>query len=388
MRLRMRLPPVEPTVYARPPDHCPECGNPTFQGHGAKDKPIRDTRCDGVTVRRIQCTQCGKTLRLYPQGITARDQSERVRGLSVLLWLLGLSYRAVEDALAGLGVILKKSQIFNNVQAVGERVRQLQEKRLGQRRVRVLAGDCTHVRIRGRDTVVLQLTDGERGLFLALEILDGESQADLQGPIAEVAAAVGAEVFLSDDADPMKAVADALGLDHGVCQQHVVPNKLTLLVSIAGQLEKQRERGGLPPSTQDKVAQALEDVLELEDLLLGRCPGSQGRLDALARRYEQEPLPGKGQRATPFARLKLLTMDLAANWPRLTLTESRRDAQGRRFVPATNNVSEQQIGLNIKERYRPMRGYKSETSLRRVVTLTAYLRDEHNDQGLIRALAA
>jgi hypothetical protein len=251
-----------------------------------------------------------------------------------------------------------------------------------------LAGDCTHVRICGRDTVVLQLTDGETGLFLALEVLDGESQDDLQGPIAEVAAAVGAEVFVSDDADPMKAVADALGLEHGLCQQHVVPNKLTLLVSIAGQLEKQRASGRLTPCAQDKVAQALEDVLALEELILGRCPGSQTHLDALARRYEREPLPGKGQRATPFARLKLLTGGLAANWPRLTLTESRRDAQGRRFVPATNNVSEQQIGLNIKERYRTMRGYKSETSLRRVVTLTAYLRDARDEQALIRALAA
>jgi len=388
MRLRMRLPPVEPNVYARPPERCPRCGNPTFHSHGGKGKPIRDTRLEGVTVRRIQCPQCDKTLCLYPQGITARDQSERVRGFSVMLWLLGLSYRGVEDALAGLGVALKKSQIWNNVQAVGERVRQLQDKRLDQRRVRVLAGDCTHVRVHGRDTVVLQLTDGEKGLFLVIEVLDGESQEDLQGPIAEVAAAVGAEVFLSDDADPMKAVADELGLEHAVCQQHVVPNKLTLLVSIAAQLEKQQERSGLTASALAKIAQAREDMLELEELILGRCPGSQVWLDALARRYEQEPLPGKGHRATPFARLKLLTQDLAANWPRLTLTESRRDAQGRRFVPATNNVSEQQIGLNIKERYRPMRGYKSETSLRRVVTLTAYLRDEHNDQALIQALAA
>ena len=107
----------------------------------------------------------------------------------------------MEDALAGLGVVLKKSQIFHNVQAVGERVRQLQEKRLGQRRVRVLAGDCTHLRVHGQDTVVLQLTDGEKGLFLAIEVLDGESQEDLQGPIAEVAAAVRAEVFLRDERD-------------------------------------------------------------------------------------------------------------------------------------------------------------------------------------------
>ena len=388
MRLRMQIPCVEPDVYARPPDRCPECGNPTFHSHGRKDKPIRDTRLDGVTVRRIQCTQCAKTLRLYPQGITARDQSERVRAFSILLWLLGLSYRGVEDALTALGVTLKKSQIFNNVQTLGERVRQLQEKRLGQHRVRILAGDCTHVRIRGQDTVVLQLTDGETGLALAIDLLDGESLEDLLDPIAEIAAAVGAEILLTDDADAFKGVADTLGLAHALCQQHVVPNTLTLLVSIAAQLEKLRERDGLDPETQAKVTQAMADILELENVILWRCPGSQALLDRLARRYEKEPLPRKGQRATPFARLKLLTMDLSADWVRLTRSEHQRDAQGQRFIPPTNNVSEQQIGLNIKERYRTMRGYKSAASLRRVVTLTAYLRDANDDQALIRALAA
>jgi hypothetical protein len=82
----------------------------------------------------------------------------------------------------------------------------------------------------------------------------------------------------------------------------------------------------------------------------------------------------------------VLTMDLAADWPRLTLTECLRDRDPRRFVPRTNNVSEQRIGLNIKERYRTMRGYKSAVNLVRVATLTAYLREE-GDQALIRALA-
>lgn len=200
-----------------------------------------------------------------------------------------------------------------------------------------------------------------------------------------MAQAVGAEVLVNDDADPYKTVADELGLAHQVCQQHVVPNTLVLLVKIAGQLEKRVVSAAGAEAT--KLGQALADILELEEIILWRCPGSQGPLDALARRYEQEPLPKKGQRATPFARLKLLTMDLATDWPRLTLTERLRDRDRRRFVPQTNNVSEQRIGLNIKERYRTIRGYKSAVSLVRVATLTAYLREE-GDQALIRALAA
>ena len=137
-----------------------------------------------------------------------------------------------------------------------------------------------------------------------------------------------------------------------------------------------RARGRLPRTANGK-----------RHLILWRCPGSQPWLEALARRYEQEPLPRRGQRATPFYRLKLLTIDLAADWDRLTLTEQRRDDQGRRMVPATNKVSELSIGMNVKERYRTMRGYKSETSLRRVVTLSAYFRQEGKG-ALISALAA
>jgi len=322
---------------------------------------------------------------VYPEGVSSRDQSERLRALSILLWLLGVSYRGVEDVLTGLGASLKKSQIYNNVQQVAEKVRQGQEKRLAQRHVRVLAADCTHVQVKGQDTVVLQLSDGEKEVTLGIEVLEGENTANLQAAIAELAQAVGAKALLSDDADAYKTVADESGLEHQLCQQHVVPNTLALLIEIAGQLERRLQ--GAVGAAAKKIEQAQEDILELEQIILWRCPGSQGRLDVLARRYERETWPKKGQRATPFARLKLLTMDLAADWSRLTLTERWRDEDQRRFIPRTNNVSEQRIGLNIKERYRTMRGYKSAVSLVRVATLTAFLREE-GDQALIRALTA
>jgi len=388
MRLRVQIPRVEPAQYQPWPERCPRCGNSTFHSHGFVGKPIRHTRFDQVRPRRIQCTACGRTMRMYPEGVTERDQSERLRGLSIFLWLLGVSYRGVEDVLTALSADLKKSQIHDNVQEVGEKVRQLQEKRLPRRRVRVLVGDCTRVRVKGQGTVVLQLSDGEKEVSLAVEILEGEDTESLQAGIAEVAQAVGAKVLLSDDTDPYKAVADELGLEHQLCQRHVVPNTLQLLAQIAEQLERKREREEKPPGVQTRTEQAIEHILELEEIILGRCPGSQGQLEALARMYEREEAPQKGQRATPFYRLKLLTMDLAADWPRLTLTERRRGAGQHKFVPSTNNVSERGIGMNIKERYRMMRGYKSRVSLVRVATLTAYLQDAGDDQALIRALAA
>lgn len=388
MRLRVRIPTVDPTEYEPPPDRCPVCGNTTWQSHGWPDKALRDTRLDQVQVQRIQCTDCGTTMRRYPKGISKRKQSERLRGLTILLWLLGISYRGVVDVLIALGTHLSHTTVYNNVQQAGEKVRQLQERRIPGRRVRVLAADCTHVRVQGEDTILVYLADGEKGVCLAIDLVEGEDAESLQEAIEEIAAAVEAEVLLTDDADAYKDVSEELGLEHALCHQHVVPNTLRKLAQIAEQLQKglEREEEGNPEM--ERITGSLEDILELEQHILWRCPGSQKRLDELARKYEAEPLPGKGERATPFARLKLLTLRLAAHWPRLTLNEVRRDEDGRKYIPQTNNVSEQGIGMNIKERYRIMRGYKSERSLRRVTALTAYLRDEGDDQALIRALTA
>jgi hypothetical protein len=72
----------------------------------------------------------------------------------------------------------------------------------------------------------------------------------------------------------------------------------------------------------------------------------------------------------------------------LTLTERYRASDGRRLVPATNNVSERAIGLDVKERYRTMRGYKSTTSLRCYPALTANLREHRGVECFSSLLAA
>jgi hypothetical protein len=386
--LRISVPTVDPTEYESPPERCPVCGNKTWQSHGWPSKAIRDTREERVRAHRIQCTACHTTLRIYPRGVTRRKQSERVRGLSIMLWLLGLSYRGVMDVLTALGCRLSSTMVYDNVQKAGEKVRQLRERRIGGRRVRVLAADCTRVQVKGEDTILLHLADGEKGLCLGIDIVPGEDAESLREAIEEIASAVGAEILLSDDADPFKDVGDELSLEHALCHQHVVPNTLRKLAEIAEQLESRLEREGDAGPGRKKIKEAMGHILELEQIILWGCPGSQQRLDELVQVYEQERLPKKGQRATPFARLKLLTLRLAASWPRLTLAETLRDKGGGRFIPKTNNVSEQGIGMNIKERYRTMRGYKSRVSLLRVVALTSHLRDEGDDQALIRVLAA
>jgi hypothetical protein len=61
----------------------------------------------------------------------------------------------------------------------------------------------------------------------------------------------------------------------------------------------------------------------------------------------------------------MLITRLWDNWKRLTLDQQRDDLDG------TNNSCERVIGWWIKERYRTMRGYKRQDSVRNVVSLTA-----------------
>lgn len=136
------------------------------------------------------------------------------------------------------------------------------------------------------------------------------------------------------------------------------------------------------------MAQAFDDLALLEDTILARAPGSQRHLDELCRRYQGAPVPQRHLKANPWYRLRLLTLDLAEDWSRLTLTERYRTRDGQRLVPATNNVSERGIGLNVKERYRTMRGYKSTTSLRCTPALTAYLREQQGAECFSGLLAA
>jgi hypothetical protein len=133
---------------------------------------------------------------------------------------------------------------------------------------------------------------------------------------------------------------------------------------------------------------ALGDLVTLEEIILGRASGSGKQLDELRQRYQNAPLPRKGAKASPWARLRLLTLDLSEDWARLTLTDRYRDAKGKRLVPPTNNLSEQRIGLNIKERYRTMRGYKSMKSVRCLPLLTAHLCENQGSACLACLLAA
>ena len=73
--------------------------------------------------------------------------------------------------------------------------------------------------------------------------------------------------------------------------------------------------------------------------------------------YSQADAPRPAEHASLADRLRLLFLDRWNLWPRLTLHRTWRGPEGQ-TINGTNHCAERSIGWGIKERYRPMRGYK------------------------------
>jgi hypothetical protein len=67
-------------------------------------KKIVDAQHPEVTAWRCECFQCGHVFRVYPKGVSQKRISKCVKGMAVMMYILGLSYGAAEIVLSSLGM--------------------------------------------------------------------------------------------------------------------------------------------------------------------------------------------------------------------------------------------------------------------------------------------
>ena len=379
MRLHLILPCVKPDELVQR-SVCPYegCGGRHFEHHQAVKKAVRDTEYDVVVAQRYRCLRCGRTFRLYPRGVSQAHTSQRVKGLAVLLYLLGLSYGATSLALAALGVHLSKSSIYEAVQAAAMKVPGLKQSQVfAGLKTPALGGDVTSVRCNGQWLLLGLAVDDIHGVVLSIDALSGEDAATLQAWLAPLATAVEARLLVSDDADAFKTVANELGLDHQVCKSHVQRNTEALLETLRPLV--QADRDGSLAAIGVTPEQALADLQRLDELIHSRQPAQEQELAALHRRYLPAAPPSRGTPARVAYRLRLLFLDRWNLWRRLTRYRTWRGPHGE-TVDGTNNGSERGIGWWIKERYRTMRGYKRTQSAVNISRLLAWC-GNHLDRG-------
>lgn len=388
MRVRARIPAVEPATM-NPPTVCPnkKCEGKHFKVHQRRcKKSVRDTQLEQVEVYRRKCLLCGETHRVYPQGVSNAQQTDRLKGVSILLYVLGISYRGVEDFLTALGLFVSYSAVYRNVQAAGEQVGQLKKAWFGEgkRKIKVVGGDLSYLQCKGEKVVVALAIDAQEGILLDIEVLDNEETKTLQAWLQPLLKLVDAEVLITDDQDGFKKVADGAGLPHQICRQHVVPNVLDFIAKGADQvLEKTLQ---VPVELDVTPDQLLKDLGLLEWIILGQPGNGSDLLGEMYDRYTHAPAPKKHQRSTIWYRMRNHILRLWNNWRRHTCYRAFMHNEGF-TVPETNNSTERVIGWDVKERYRTMRGYKREKSIKNVSMLTAWLREQPrgNDMSLLFA---
>src|SRR5436309_4926879 len=209
MRLRIVLPKVNPEAITIP-TRCvyPGCSGRKFHLRQEVAKPLRDTVYHQVQVHRYQCLKCKRTFRVYPEGTTHAQISQRVKGLAVLLYLLGLSYGATSLALEALGVYVCKSRVYDAVQETAQLVPGLKREQVfAGVKTPALGGDLTSVKCKGEWLPLGITVDPISGLALTIDALSAQDTKTLTAWIEPIAKSVGAQVLVTDDADGFKTVA-------------------------------------------------------------------------------------------------------------------------------------------------------------------------------------
>lgn len=381
MRIKVHLPHVEDSVPVTP-EECPYgCGCQHFKKHGKERvrEHIRDTQHEQVASQRWRCVNCNRTFRTYPPGISNAQQSNRLKAMSILLYVLGLSYGGVSDFLEALGVGIGKTTVYENAQAAGvvSRQRQKQDRETGQVH-KVIGSDGTYVKIKGVKVGIQVVVGDSRQDLLGLELTLRENSPEVVSMIEEIAQAVKAEVLVSDDWGSYQEIADDLDLEHQICRTHVRRNVDEHADEIFQQLKKKEP---VPEGVASNPYLLVMDLALLQWLIRQRPQDAAQILRQLSRRYQAAPKPPPKQKHDVWYRMRMLITRLWNRWQRLTLDQRRDDLDG------TNNASERVIGWWIKERYRTMRGYKRAESVKNIATLTARMgaRTGHYDMSELYA---
>ena len=371
MRLRIVLPKVNPEAI-RAPTRCAYAGCDGRKFHLRQEvaKPLRDTVYHEVQVHRYECLRCKRTFRVYPEGASRAQTSQRVKGLAVMLYLLGLSYGAVSLALDGLGVYLCKSRVYDAVQEAARHVPGLKRDQVfAGVKTPALGGDLTSVKCKGEWLALGITVDPISGLALTIDALSAEDTKTLKDWIEPIAKSVGAQVLVTDDADGFKTVADEVGMQHQVCKAHVLRNTEALIERyqplVARDADGSLQAIGVSPQ------QARADLANLGELVKSRQREQATELEAMHRRYLEASPPQEGEHQSLAYRLRLVFLDRWNLWHRLTRYRKWKGPQGE-TLDGTNNACERAIGWWIKERYRTMRGYKVPENAVRVSRLLAW----------------
>ena len=329
----LRLPAVKASTVDRPRE-CVYCGSSLLQRWGGRVRNIRDTQVQQAVVYRYRCTDCERTFRHYPQGVTNAQQSQRLIQLAALCWVFGLSLRATTAILSAFPVALSHTSVWNDVQALAER---LQGKL--SRKVEVLGVDGVYPKLGGEKQPTVIAVDMGSGEPVAVAAINENNWQAVVAWLEPMIEELGVEVLVTDDLRQLAVAADRLQPEQQICNFHLLRWLWVALEKLRGELDEEYQQ------LVDEVWQIAKE----------RPPGGQKRLFELWQAIPMNRV--RDEEAPPLYRLRLVILRLHNNWEKYTLDQRRED------VPATNNATERAIG-KWRIRSRSTRGFKSWAGLK------------------------
>jgi transposase-like protein len=312
------------------PKQCPHCQGDTFQRWATEKRKIKDPKLRTVKVSRYKCTNCKRTFRHYPEGVTHAQQSEQMKQLAVICWTFGLSYRKIEVLLSAFGVSLSRMSGWRDVQAGAAAIR----RKKAWKPARVVGIDGAWVNGQGV-MVAVDMGDGEP---LEIGAVDEKDMVAVMRWLKRLKLQHNIGAIVTDDLAMYRTITGKLELGHQVCHFHL--------------------RRWVGRACWDLGNRLPEDwlwVVERIKVIMEDLPPDGGK--QLLDLYKQ--LPGHlkiGQERTPLDELRYLLIRLSENWEHYTTFFHDPG------IPWTNNRTEQAIG-RMKMRARTVRGYKTEQGM-------------------------
>ena len=303
--------------------HCPHCHRNQGRIHsGVRRRPISDPKVQTVLQRRMKCPWCGSTWTLRPEGVgPGCRRSRRLVGIGVVLYMLGLSYRGVQQFLPLVGCPGGKSSIERDVAAAGGRATALHSQ-APRMRVRVLGVDGTGAATAGRDAGVLFFVGiGPGGGLIGVQPVHEDQTDKVRRHVGKVMAEVGAQELRTDE----RSVYEGIVPDehHRLCLTHWRKSK----GKRAYDLHKQALAEGGPLEVQ-----TMRELLALLRLR-PRSPTVPEELERLVRRYIN------ARRGLPW-KINQLLQHVERTWEKVSSDPA----------DPTNNATERMIGLTFKIR--------------------------------------
>lgn len=329
--------------------HCPNCNRPNGNIHsGIIRRPISDLKISHIGQRRMKCPWCKTTWTIRNEGMTdGRQRTERLICIGVFLYMLGLSYRAVESFLHALSCKGSKSGVERDVGRLGQKARALHIQSL-RMDVRIVGVDGTGAKMAGRNREgMLFFVDIGSGRLLFVVRANETNSHQVRQHVRQIMKLVGAKELRADEL----SVYDDVVPDgcRTICLAHWLKSKCRRAYELSRQLKAE----GLSYESQT--------MLELMQLLHDKWswPTVPAEVARLVRRFIN------CHRGTLW-KVNQLLQHIERTWPYV----------GRAGLDPTNNATERAIGLRYKIRAKTMRGFKNWDKALAHPYLSEFLRGE------------